>query len=162
MIYMVYMGNIELASFIVSVLGVLTTILIGWNIYTVVDFKHRTKEIEELRGKLTKAIKLVDETGSISSSMLAERIADMYLSNKNIDEYISLKLFAITFYTKLHDYQSVSRISDEIEDFVNSNSVSNIALTDIVSYSLHVDDELTRQLLQKVTKLSDTLLNSQS
>jgi len=40
--------NVDYPSLLVSVLSVLVTLLIGWNIYSLVDFNHRKKEIKDI------------------------------------------------------------------------------------------------------------------
>ena len=43
-------------TFLVAVLSVLVTVLIGWNIYNVVDFKKHIEKIEVCIKKLEKAL----------------------------------------------------------------------------------------------------------
>lgn len=76
---MVYMSNIDMAGFIVSVLGVLTTILIGWNIYTVVDFNNKMKFIDSRRKELESLIKDLHILDKERNGFISDALGDIYL-----------------------------------------------------------------------------------
>lgn len=57
--------NLDSASFPLGVLTLLVTVLIGWNIYSLIDFNQRKAEIDEISKKLGVAI---DEASQAASA----------------------------------------------------------------------------------------------
>lgn len=153
---------------IVGILAFLITLLLGWNIYTVVDFQNRDKEVKQLKETLATALKLLNSNNSISNAKFSEELADIHKFVKSYDldsfedKYISYKLYAISFYSTTSDHQHIIRISKELETYIANNKVSNHALNDIISYHHKVDDKFVRQTLQKLSHHAESLLSSQS
>lgn len=48
--------DVDYPSLLVSVLSVLVTLLIGWNIYSLVDFNHRKKELKDITEDTSKKL----------------------------------------------------------------------------------------------------------
>lgn len=107
---MVYTSNIDMAGFIVSVLGVLTTILIGWNIYTLVDFKQKERQLEKYRDELNKALQLIQGANRVMNGYTQNEIAEVYLAiiKSDIDpsKYLIQKAHALTSYDCVSDISS--------------------------------------------------------
>lgn len=146
---MVYMGNIELAGFIVSVLGVLTTILIGWNIYTLVDFKQKERQLEKYRDELNKALQLMQGTNRVMNGYTQNEIAEVYLSiiKSDIDpsKYLIQKVHALTSY-----------------DFVSDINSCRIIVSDMILYLLSdYGKKLTKEARLDIYKMVHNIRNKE-
>ena len=69
------LSNIELLTFITAVLGILVTILIGWNIYTLIDFKGKMKDIEKVKRDFSKIFEINKATYLTHVANLEESIS---------------------------------------------------------------------------------------
>lgn len=72
------LSNIELLTFITAVLGILVTILIGWNIYTLIDFKGKMKDIEKVKRDFRKIFEINKATYLTHVANLEESISILY------------------------------------------------------------------------------------
>lgn len=89
-------------SVIVSVLGILVTLLIGWNIYTIIDVKEVRKEMNDCIKK-TKDLKRLNDTNSEKQKYLMDAYAFMGLAelfldqNKYVNAYLKLLSSIVCF-----------------------------------------------------------------
>ncbi|MCQ2383839.1 MAG: hypothetical protein MJZ96_03055 [Paludibacteraceae bacterium] len=75
-------------SVIVSVLGILITLLIGWNIYSVIDVKEARQEMIDCIKKADEMKTSINETKTLSDAYAFMGLAEMFLSqNKYIYSY---------------------------------------------------------------------------
>lgn len=111
-------SNLDIAGFIVAVLGLITTILLGWNIYTLVDFKHKERQLEKYRDELNKALQLVQGANRVINGYTQNEIAEVYLSiiKSNIDpsKYLIQKAHALIAYDSVSDTSSCRIIVSDI------------------------------------------------
>lgn len=119
------MGNIELASFIISVLGVLTTILIGWNIYTLIDFKGKIKQVDLARRYINDSINELKEKEYLLDGHTHSMIADTYQSiiEGDIDKsiYMTEKAHALISYSITHQTELSNKIVAEMLAYIHSD-----------------------------------------
>ena len=104
---MVYLSNIDLAAFIVAVLGLITTILLGWNIYTLIDFKQKMNEIEKIKSDFSKIFELNRATYIAHIADIEESIAiiyglklEQYKETNAETEWISHLIYSALHYAK--------------------------------------------------------------
>ena len=104
---MVYLSNIDLAAFIVAVLGLITTILLGWNLYTLIDFKQKMNEIEKIKRDFNKIFELNRATYIAHIADIEESIAiiyglklEQYKETNAETEWISHLIYSALHYAK--------------------------------------------------------------
>ena len=118
-------SNIDIAGFIVAVLGLITTILLGWNIYTFFDFKDRMLKIDEKDAQIREAIKNLYNRENILNGYTHSIIADTYLSiiEGDIDKsiYLTEKAHSLISYSKAREYDKCGEIVSEMIAYINSN-----------------------------------------
>lgn len=122
---MIYLSNIDIAGFIVAVLGVITTILLGWNIYTFFDFKDRILKIDEKDAQIREAIKHLYKRENMLDGHTHSVIADTYLSiiDGDIDKsiYLTEKAHSLISYSKAKEYDKCNKVVAEMIAYINSN-----------------------------------------
>ena len=127
---MVYLSNIDMASFIVAVLGLITTILLGWNIYTLIDFKEKERMLENLRNEFSNALKVVQGTNKVINGYTQNEIAEVYLSilksNINPAKYLIQKTHALIAYDSVSDISSCRLIVSDILLYLQSDYGKNL------------------------------------
>ena len=94
----------DLAAFIVAVLGLITTILLGWNIYTLIDFKQKMNEIEKIKRDFNKIFELNRATYTKHIAELEESIATIYglESGQYKDKHVETEWIANLISAALH------------------------------------------------------------
>lgn len=63
---------------LVGILSLLVTVLIGWNIYNLIDFKNKEKEIDRSIQKLNSTLQKINKHNITSKSDISTYIASMY------------------------------------------------------------------------------------
>lgn len=93
-----------MAGFIVAVLGVITTILLGWNIYTLIDFKNKMDEIEKIKRDFNKIFEVNRATYIKHVAELEESIAIIYglKLGQYKDKHVEIELIATLISAALH------------------------------------------------------------
>ncbi|OJV48980.1 MAG: hypothetical protein BGO40_03505 [Chryseobacterium sp. 39-10] len=118
--------TIEWMGVLIGILAILTTVLIGWNIFIVIDFKKLTKEIE------LKHLSLVNysETNLL---MMYKTSADFAIERNNIFGIINNSIFAIDIAIRLGNLSLaeslLNRILEVAPDTITMNSFYKSMLT---------------------------------
>ena len=104
---MIYLSNIDIAGFIVAVLGVITTILLGWNIYTLIDFKAKVKELEDTKKDFKKIFDVNRATYITHVADIEESIATIYglKLGQYKDKHVETEWIATLISAALHHAQ---------------------------------------------------------
>ena len=128
---MVYLGNIDLAGFIVAVLGLITTILLGWNIYTLIDFKEKIKEVRFAKQEVEKSINELKEKEYLLDGNTHSMIANTYMSiiEGDIDKsiYMTEKAHALISYSIAHQTELCNRIVFEMLAYIRSDYAKDMS-----------------------------------
>lgn len=100
----------DLAAFIVAVLGLITTILLGWNIYTLIDFKEKVKELETIKKDFRQIFEINKATYIKHVAEIEESIATIHAielvlyKDKNAEtELISNLIFSALHHASIGD-----------------------------------------------------------
>ena len=154
---MVYLSNIDLASFIVAVLGLITTILLGWNIYTLIDFKEKIKGIELAKESINDSNKQLKEREYLLDGNTHSMIANTYLSiiEGDVDKsiYMTEKAHALISYSIAHQTELCNRTVSEMLVYIRSDYGKNMSneayqiLHDILSNVKTINDIQDIQVL---------------
>jgi len=122
------MGNIELASFIVSVLGVLTTVLIGWNVYVLFDFDRKRKKFKELKSQMEQALKSALEFSNAIKASTEESISNNYLvmmsqigRNELTIGYLEHAITAINHFSLCGNVGKYNCMIHDLKSFLDKN-----------------------------------------
>lgn len=117
------MSNIDIAGFIVSVLGVITTILLGWNIYTLIYFKEKIKKVDLAKKEINDSINELKEKEYLLDGHTHSMIADTYQSiiEGDIDKsiYITEKAHALISYSIAHQTELSNKIVAEMLAYIH-------------------------------------------
>lgn len=85
-------------SVIVSVLGILITLLIGWNIYTIIDVKEVRKEMNDCIKKTDEMKTSIKESKTLSNAYAFMGLAELFLDqNKYVNAYLKLLSSIVCF-----------------------------------------------------------------
>lgn len=118
--------TIEWMGILVGILSLITTILIGWNIFVVIDFKKNINEAEEKHKSLIKH----SETTLL---IMYKTTADLSLEKQNIFGLINNSLFAIDIAIKLDNIplaeSLLNRIIEVSPNEIQMNSFYKSMLT---------------------------------
>ena len=113
---MVYMSNIDIAGFIVAVLGVITTILLGWNIYTLIDFKNKMDEIEKTKRDFRKIFEVNRVTYLTHVAEIEESISTIYglKFGQYKDKYVETEWIVSLISAALHHAKTGNKEKAEV------------------------------------------------
>ena len=124
-------SNIDIAGFIVAVLGLITTILLGWNIYTLIDFKEKIKGVELAKQKINDSINGLKEREYLLDGNTHSMIANTYLSiiEGDIDKsiYMTEKAHALISYSIAHQTELCNRTVAEMLSYIRSDYAKNMS-----------------------------------
>lgn len=104
--------EVDYSGILVGILGALCTVLIGWQIYNIIDFSSREKKNQESINKLLGIIKDMKENGNRGDYLLYDYLSDVYenlLSNdieKRKFERIHFKINAINYASRILDFET--------------------------------------------------------
>ena len=123
--------NIDIAGFIVAVLGLITTILLGWNIYTLIDFKEKIKRVDLAKKAIKDSIKQLRDREYLLDGNTHSMIANTYLSiiEGDVDKsiYITEKAHALISYSIAHQTELCNRTVSEMLAYIRSDYGKNIS-----------------------------------
>ena len=123
-------SNIDIAGFIVAVLGLITTILLGWNIYTLIDFKYKIKGINKKEQELSNRIKEFERVNNILNAHTHNTIANTYISvfKNEIDSeiYLAEKVHALIYYAKAKEYKMCDKMISDALSYIHLGFADNI------------------------------------
>lgn len=122
--------EIDYLGLIVGMLSFLITLLMGWNIYTLVDFKGKIKGIGERENELKEGIEKLSKKENIMTGYTHDVIANTYLSliEGDIDKsvYLSEKYLALISYAIVSEVKKCNQIADEMIAYIRSDYGDNI------------------------------------
>lgn len=102
--------GIDYLGLIVGMLSFLITLLMGWNIYTLVDFKNKIKDIENVKSDFRKIFEINKATYLTHVADLEESISILYglklgqYKDKDVEiEWIANLISASLHYAKIGD-----------------------------------------------------------
>lgn len=112
-----------------GILGVLVTILIGWNIYMIIDFRQERTELRQYFDEQKKSVNSVGadllvayRNHLLNSALLEKAIADVYAHLLGQREYVSLSfeylfhlLDALSSASKAENYDACNLWGNEIK-----------------------------------------------
>ena len=93
--------NVDIYGFLVSVLSVLITVLIGWNVYTIIDFNNKRKQmrsdIEKIKQELSNtALFLQKEHNNAIYGVMGE-LALICEKNHNDYKFVNFMLSSVMY-----------------------------------------------------------------
>lgn len=105
--------EVDYPSLLVSVLSVLVTALIGWNIYTIFDFNSRKKEMDVKIALLNEQMKSMQITHQMNKGIVEQAISDLYYVQLGVGHPIPMVYFylnhlisAIITFTNAGDFET--------------------------------------------------------
>lgn len=119
-----------MAGFIVAVLGVITTILLGWNIYTLIDFKEKIKGIDRREREIAKKMAELKKNSNILNAHTHDTIANTYISiiGGDVDKsiYLSEKAHALIYYSEAKLYEKSSKMVSDMRSYIHLGAADNM------------------------------------
>lgn len=120
-----------MAGFIVAVLGVITTILLGWNIYTLIDFKEKIKGIYRRERDIANKLNDIGNMNNILNAHTHDTIANVYISmlGGNIDKsiYLAEKAHALIYYAEAKLYEKSSKMVSDMRSYIRLGAADNMS-----------------------------------
>ncbi len=158
--------NFDYMGIIVGILSVLITILIGWNIFSVLDYKRKVDRLEEQMRQVPSLVQnSINNTHIDTNKKFIDRIKseyglsallymnmssifEMYLKPETVNihsRYLTFILYAISYVSKTDEYKYVEKM---ISEFFNVVKDINFRLSlnerdqliEILSQVNHQDD----------------------
>lgn len=112
-----YMGMV------ISALGVIVTLLIGWNIYTVFDFKSSIAQASsEMNISNFEAYKCLAEVYNATSNIYSTLKEDIDISNnEKVVRMLFFRLHSLMYFTKIHDIENMKEILKGLNNDMKKN-----------------------------------------
>lgn len=108
-----YTYDVDYPSLLVSVLSFLVTVLIGWNIYSLVDFNKRQKDIDTKISLVNEQIKTSQSLQQLNKGLVEQAISDLYYVQLGVGHptpmvyfYLNHLICAIIAFTNIGDYET--------------------------------------------------------
>lgn len=106
-----YMG------FIVGVLSLLVTVLLGWNIYSVIDLRNIKSELED--------VKSTSRCNSYKTSVVVfASMSDFYQRNNDVNNVFYYNVLTLSYALKYGDMELANNLIDELKKDMDSNHLS--------------------------------------
>lgn len=144
---------------LVGVLALLVTALIGWQIYSAIDFDRKIKSVKELTELINRQIALTNLSSSMASSDFYYQLCTNDMRNIGF-KYIQHSLFAIRYASAMGDFATCNILVKSIlEVIVNPEEIKlsrhNKDLIFTVLYEIKNEGKINRyrELLQMLTKI---------
>lgn len=121
------MLQIDYSGILVGILGALCTVLIGWQIYSIIDFNQRERKNQKKIEKLQQIIKDIRENGNRGDYLIYDYFSDIYsnlLSNNESNcqfELIHFKINAIVYASRILEFEVCEIGIDIIDCFIREN-----------------------------------------
>ena len=141
--------------FAVAMLSALAMILIGWNIYTVIDSKREIKEIKELVSSVAKVAD--NANANIKASMFSSLMAFYEKTDTLSYEYLHNALLTIMHTIRYGDMETAKRISDKVLRELDNGLGQNF--TGIQKSSLVIIIANLQEITQSIITIKDRILN---
>ena len=136
-------GELDYIGVIVGILSLLVTILIGWNIYAVIDFNKKKEELSKNEAVLSELILRVNNSTTADSAALEFNFAYLYAYLLTHNEPLGLGFWYIN-----HTLNAISKYS-EIAKYEVCNALVEMLLSTIIEPSkIKVNKERTGCLLK--------------
>lgn len=119
--------TIDYAGILVGILAALCTVLIGWQIYALVDFNRREQTNRQHLSALKDIVAKMHENGNRGDYLLYDNLSNVYeniISNDEIQskfERIHFKINAIVYASKIEDFETCELAINVIELFIKKN-----------------------------------------
>lgn len=103
---------------VISALGVIVTLLIGWNIYTVFDFKSSIAQASsEMNISNFEAYKCLAEVYNATSNIYSTLKEDIHISdNEKVVRMLLFRMYSLFYFCKTHDTDNMSVILNGLND----------------------------------------------
>ena len=135
---------------IIGILAILTTILIGWNIFLVIDFKKIARETEEKHHNLV----LYSETNLL---IMYKTSADFAAEKNNIFGVINNSIFAIDIAIRLGNYELAQTLLDRVIEVAPDEIIMNSYYKSMIATSFYSVKKW--KTINDYKKLEDLILN---
>lgn len=138
-------GGLDYIGVIVGILSLLVTILIGWNIYAVIDFNKKKEELSKNEAVLSELILRVNNSTTADSAALEFNFAYLYAYLLTHNEPLGLGFWYIN-----HTLNAISKYS-EIAKYEVCNALVEMLLSTITEPTkIKVNKERKEDLLKLV------------
>lgn len=104
-------------GFIIGVLSLLVTVLIGWNIYSVIDLRNIKSELEEV-----KSASLFDSYKT--SATVFGAMSDFYQRNSDVNNVFYYNVLTLSSASKCGNTDLVNKLIDTLKQNINSSHLS--------------------------------------
>ena len=131
--------DLDYQGWITGVLSLLVTVLLGWNIYSVIDLKGMRDEIRELKASMEKQIKHANDNTRLALSI------DMIDSAPVLQAY-SLNVLPDSVITMFEEFHKIS----------NKDSVGKMMARNYIKQNLLATSDKGSQDLDKLVKVLST------
>jgi hypothetical protein len=152
---MAYLG------WIVAVLSTLVVLLIGWQIYSVIDFRELAKNLERLQSFVDN---LIEVTGAKTGMALSDYYYHMITGNERDFEfkYLNYSIIAIVHASRMKDLVACNTIVKSMIDVIAtpekiklSKKNKELIFDGISQVKYGNEIEQYKELLQKLARLGD-------
>lgn len=141
--------------FAVAMLSALVMILIGWNIYTVIDSKREIGEIKELVSNVAKVAD--NANANIKASMFSSLMSFYEKTDPLSYEYLHNALLTITHTIRYGDMETAKRVADKVLRELDNGLGQNF--TGIQKSSLVIITANLQEVTQSIITIKDRILN---
>ena len=130
-------------SAIIGVLGVLFTILMGWNIYSVIDVRQHkdemNKTLEEINNKVTSFDGSIKQQTDLADAYAYHGLAEVYLGQKRyVSSYLKY-ISAALYFEKAKEHNlalhSLGRIYTLIRELIRNNGDNKVSY--VLDYDMY-------------------------
>jgi hypothetical protein len=148
-------------GWIVAVLSTLVVVLIGWQIYSVIDFRALAKNLESLQGHVDN---LIEDTGAKTGMALSDYYYHMVTGDKRDFEfkYLNYSIMAIAHASRTKDIATCNAIVKSMIDAIVtpeniklSKKNKGIIFDGVSQVKYGNEIEQYGELLQKIARLAD-------
>lgn len=111
-------------SHVVEILSLLVTLLIGWNIYTVIDFKNSiTRATSEMNRSYLESYKCLAEIYNATSNIYSTLKDNIHISdNEKVVRMLFFRMHSLFYFCKIHDIENANDIF-----YVLNNDMNNLS-----------------------------------
>lgn len=136
--------SFDYLGLITGILGILVTVLVGWNIYMIIDFRQEKEKLQQYFDEQKKSVNsvgadlLVSYRSHLSNSALLEKaIADVYAHLLGRREYVSLAfeylfhlLDSLASASKAENYEACNLWVSEIKQVLTLSSPEQFVISE--------------------------------
>lgn len=153
--------GLDYLGIIVGILSFLITLLLGWNIYTVIDFKNKAKGLDDIE-KILKEYKLYGyaingHTSNSIADILAVLLDPRRLKGKEVD-YITHRINAMVAFSRADRIEDCNRLASDLIDFLENGPGSYVDKDTRVALFYILDNTSNRESINDFHRLCALLL----